>query len=277
MKVLCREAPAINPKNPNVDTQGLPPPDKIQEMSTLPEDAPFQNVIEIGKLIAQLWAHESIVYTYSQRANFQLPTDIIHYFFAKAEEVMQPDYMPSNDDLLRCRIHSTGVKQELFTLSESIKFNLLDVGGQRNERKKWVRCFENVTAVLYVVALSEYDQLCYEDNETNRVLEALDLFEDITNSEWFAETPIILFLNKKDLLAEKIKTIPPQDFFPEYRGDGSYKSVIEFLEKEFGERNQQDREIISHVTCATNTDDVQQVFNDYVKDILVKKQNEKLM
>merc|ERR1719229_1850410 len=159
--------------------------DLVSGINQLPYDAPFQDVENVGNLIKKLWETDLIKYTYGQRADYQLPTDIIHYFFDKATAVMQPGYMPSNDDLLRCRIHSTGVKKELFKIQE-IKFHLLDVGGQRNERKKWVRCFENVTAVLYVVALSEYDQLCYEDNETNRVLEALDLFEDISNSEWFA-------------------------------------------------------------------------------------------
>jgi hypothetical protein len=33
-------------------------------------------------------------------------------------------------------------------------------GGQRNERRKWIHCFENVTAVIFVAALSEYDQVC---------------------------------------------------------------------------------------------------------------------
>merc|ERR1719273_493098 len=187
---------------------------------------------------------------------------------------MQDDYLPSQEDLLHCRIHSTGVKSETFSMEpdDSLQFRLLDVGGQRSERKKWVRCFENVTAVLYVVAISEYDQLCYEDNETNRVLEALDLFEDIANSEWFADIDIILFLNKKDLLSEKIKKVPPQNFFPSFSGDGSYDSVINFLRAEFNDRNQQEREVITHVTCATETDDIKDVFVNKVQRILSQKQ-----
>lgn len=249
--------------------------DLIQQVKELPYDAPFKDLDKIGKLIAKVWGKPSIKKTYAQRSQYQLPTDIIHYFFDQAEKVMDPDYLPTDEDLLRCRIHSTGVKSEHFKLPDGTEFRLLDVGGQRNERKKWVRCFENVTAVLYVVALSEYDQKCYEDNDTNRVQEALDLFEDITNSEWFADTPIILFLNKRDLLAEKIVTIPPKTFFPEFLGDGSYESVISFLQNEFDERNQQDREINSHVTCATTTSDVQKVFETTVMKILNKKKKRK--
>jgi hypothetical protein len=47
----------------------------------------------------------------------------------------------------------------------------LDVGGQRNERRKWIHCFEGVTAVMFVAAISEYDQMLYEDEKENRVHE----------------------------------------------------------------------------------------------------------
>ena len=47
-------------------------------------------------------------------------------------------------------------------------FEMYDVGGQRNERKKWIHCFDNVTAVIFVAALSEYDQNLFEDATTNR-------------------------------------------------------------------------------------------------------------
>jgi len=190
---------------------------------------------------------------------------------------MKPGYIPSEKDLLHCRIHSSGVKSETFEIKnpknedKAIKFRLLDVGGQRSERKKWVKCFENVTAVLYVVAISEYDQLCYEDNETNRVLEALDLFEDIANSEWFADIDIVLFLNKKDLLLEKINTVNFKDYFKEYPGNGAYQSVVDYMQQEFTSRNQQEREVLTHVTCATETTDIKKVFGTHILKILQDK------
>lgn len=39
---------------------------------------------------------------------------------------------------------------------------MVDVGGQRSERKKWIHCFENVTSIIFLAALSEYDQVLYE-------------------------------------------------------------------------------------------------------------------
>ncbi len=56
------------------------------------------------------------------------------------------------------------------------------MGGQRNERKKWIHCFDDVTAVIFVAALSEYDQTLFEDSTTNRLLGAVELFGEICNN-----------------------------------------------------------------------------------------------
>ncbi len=87
---------------------------------------------------------------------------------------------------------------------KDLNFRVFDVGGQRSERKKWIHCFEDVTAIIFIVALSEYDQVLVEDETTNRMHESLRLFDSICNNKWFVNTSIILFLNKKDLFEEKI-------------------------------------------------------------------------
>ena len=45
---------------------------------------------------------------------------------------------------------------------------MFDVGGQRSERKKWIHCFEGVTAIIFCVALSAYDLVLAEDEEMVR-------------------------------------------------------------------------------------------------------------
>lgn len=47
---------------------------------------------------------------------------------------------------------------------------MFDVGGQRSERKKWIHCFEGVTAIIFCVALSGYDLVLAEDEEMNRLV-----------------------------------------------------------------------------------------------------------
>lgn len=56
-------------------------------------------------------------------------------------------------------------------------FEMYDVGGQRNERKKWIHCFDSVTAIIFVAALSEYDQVLFEDASTNRYVPFLSKVE----------------------------------------------------------------------------------------------------
>ena len=72
------------------------------------------------------------------------------------------DYKPSEQDLLRVRYRTTGINEILFK-NNVLTFRMFDVGGQRTERKKWIHCFDNVTSVLFVAAVSEYDQGLYED------------------------------------------------------------------------------------------------------------------
>ena len=57
---------------------------------------------------------------------------------------------------------STGITETMFKIRE-LTYKLFDVGGQQSERKKWIRCFENVTALVFLVSLSEYDQMLYEN------------------------------------------------------------------------------------------------------------------
>lgn len=52
------------------------------------------------------------------------------------------------------------------TLTVFLFNRMVDVGGQRSERRKWIHCFESVTSIIFLVALSEYDQVLAEcDNE----------------------------------------------------------------------------------------------------------------
>ena len=54
----------------------------------------------------------------------------------------------------------------------------------RSERKKWIHCFEGVTAIIFCVALSGYDLVLAEDEEMNRMMESMKLFDSICNNKW---------------------------------------------------------------------------------------------
>ena len=147
---------------------------------------------------------------------------------------------------------------------------MFDVGGQRSERKKWIHCFENVTAIVFLVAVSEYDQVLLEDEMVNRMQEALTLFDSICNSRWFVKTSIILFLNKIDIFKEKIKTSPIGKTFPDYQGGEDYDSACEYFLHRFVSLNQSDvKQVYTHFTCATDTTQIKFVMAA-VNDIIIQ-------
>ena len=170
-----------------------------------------------------------------------------------------------------------GIVTERYNIDETT-FEMYDVGGQRNERKKWIHCFDGVTAVIFVAALSEYDQSLFEDASTNRMTEALALFEDICNNDYFLKSSMILFLNKRDLFAEKIKTKNIRDYpmYSDYDGpDNDYEAGVQYFVKKFLSKNKSKtgRKVYHHVTCATDTSNVKIVF-DSCKDIILRQQLE---
>lgn len=112
---------------------------------------------------------------------------------------------------------TTGIIEYPFVL-ENITFRMVDVGGQRSERRKWIHCFENVTSIMFLAALSEYDQVLVESDNENRMEESKALFRTIITYPWFQNSSVILFLNKKDLLEEKIMHSHLVDYFPEFDG-----------------------------------------------------------
>jgi len=186
------------------------------------------------------------------------------------ERVARKDFLPSNDDILRARVRTTGIVENKFEV-ENNHFQIFDVGGQRNERKKWIHCFEGVTAVLFVCAISEYDQTCFEDETTNRMSEAMTLFSEISNSQYFINSAMILFLNKRDLFAEKIKKVPLKEGFPDYKGTNEYDDAIKYIQTQFEAKCvDKQKAIYTHVTCATDKNNVNAVFNA-VKDIVIRQ------
>lgn len=73
--------------------------------------------------------------------------------------------------------------------------------------------------LTHIMFCSGYDLVLAEDEEMNRMIESMKLFDSICNSKWFVDTSIILFLNKKDLFEEKITRSSLTICFPEYTGE----------------------------------------------------------
>jgi len=221
----------------------------------------------IANDVKVLWEDAGIQQAYARQSEFQL-NDSARYYFEAIDRLAAEDYIPSEQDVLRSRAKTTGIIETEFTVMKT-SFKMVDVGGQRSERKKWMHCFQDVTAVIFCVAMSEYDLNLYEDDETNRMHESLKLFREICNSRWFTDTSMILFLNKRDLFEEKVKRVDLKVAFEDYTGGCNYDNAVAFIKDKFLQQNDNPKKhIYIHLTCATNTDNIQVVFNA-VKDIIL--------
>ncbi len=191
------------------------------------------------------------------------------YFVNEVDRLSSETYLPSDEDILRCRVTTTGITETNFTIG-TMTYKMVDIGGQRSERKKWIHCFEGARTIIFMAAISEYNISIMEDDSVNRMREALGLFDSIVNSRWFNKTSIILFLNKIDLFAEKIKTVPISDYFPDYKGGDDYDDACAYFRGRFESLVQGDgKQIYTHFTCATDSKQIKFVM-DAVNDIVVK-------
>lgn len=217
--------------------------------------------------VKKLWHDQGIQAAFNRSSEFQL-NDSAKYYFEAVERLAAEDYIPTEQDVLRSRAKTTGIIETEFTV-EKTHFKMVDVGGQRSERKKWMHCFQDVTAVIFCVAASEYDLTLYEDDQTNRMHESIKLFKEICNSKWFIDTSMILFLNKKDLFEEKIKKVDLKVCFPEYNGGCNVDNATNFIKDKFLQQNDNPKKhIYIHLTCATDTNNIQVVFAA-AKDIIL--------
>ncbi|MED6257515.1 Guanine nucleotide-binding protein subunit alpha-13 [Ataeniobius toweri] len=189
-----------------------------------------------------------------------------------------PEYLPSQQDILLARKPTKGIHEYNFEI-KNVPFKMVDVGGQRSERRRWFECFDSVTSILFLVSSSEYDQVLMEDRQTNRLSESLNIFETIVNNRVFGNVSIILFLNKTDLLEEKVKQVSIKDYFPEFSGEpSSLVDVKSFLVECFRRkrRDQQQKPLYYHFTTAINTENIRLVFRD-VKDTILHDNLKQLM
>ncbi|CAK5090566.1 unnamed protein product [Meloidogyne enterolobii] len=174
---------------------------------------PFQLPKFISSL-KQFWTDPALHREVLPRlGQFHMQESLPH-FFNSIDRISQPNYVPTIQDILLLRVPTSGIVEVQFNVNR-FPFRVFD----RNERRKWIHCFDNVQAIIFVAAISEFDQTLEEDENTNRLIESLHLFKSICMAKWFINTGIILFLNKTDLFEQKIagkKSI--KQLFPSYTG-----------------------------------------------------------
>eukprot|EP01126_Amoeba_proteus_P009676 TRINITY_DN1367_c0_g2_i8.p1 TRINITY_DN1367_c0_g2~~TRINITY_DN1367_c0_g2_i8.p1 ORF type:complete len:359 (-),score=52.25 TRINITY_DN1367_c0_g2_i8:197-1273(-) len=218
---------------------------------------------EVAACISELWKYKDA------RQAFELKNKASHvqilsaapYYFEHVERFASPHFRPTDEDTTLAKLRTTGVTETNFEVSGN-QFSMLDVGGQRSERRKWLHCFEGVSAVIYLAALDEYDLTMEEDNDTNRMEESLKLFKEVVGSPWFSEHTCILFLNKVDLFQDKIKQYPLSMYFNDFPKEDSqnFDRSVEFIRNKY-EKIYSNGKLHCFTTCAIDRSNCERVFS----------------
>ena len=217
--------------------------------------------------IAALWQDLGVQLTYENRAKFDVHQlyDGDGFFLSRLTELRDIRWLPTEEDIIRTRVRSLGVEQYQWEDASGQRYRLTDVAGQRSERTKWMGFFNDATCVIFVAALSEYDQVLSEDPGVNRLQETLQTFQQLTTVHWFDPIPLVLLLNKADLYREKIQRVSLKLCFPKYRGgkgEGKDEAEegLEFIQNEFLKRVRsagepgKERPVFVHVVSAVQAD-----------------------
>lgn len=111
---------------------------------------------ELAEVIDTLWKDAGVQRIYARRNDFW-HMDGTAYYLNEVYRIAGFDFVPNEDDMIWARIRTTGI-----VVSEVVEkpyhFQIVDVGGQRSERRKWIHCFDDVKAVIYLASLSGYNQ-----------------------------------------------------------------------------------------------------------------------
>ena len=190
---------------------------------------------EVRDAIEVLRVNPGLRAVYKRRREYQLEDNIMEYF-DDIQRIGDINYVPTTEDILRSRVRTTGIhKYDL--RSEAMPYRVLDVGGERSERQKWSRCYDDVDVVIFTIDAIALDKLLFEDETTNRMQEQLVLFDSIVNSSWFKTTRFIVVFTRLDRLEDCLKDCDVQEYLPDCPADAdgntSLIAYTKYLECQF--------------------------------------------
>ncbi|ETO18061.1 hypothetical protein RFI_19234 [Reticulomyxa filosa] len=145
---------------------------------------------------------------------------------------------------------------------------------------------DNINLILYVMSLSAYDQVLFEDISVKCYDETFSVFDDLTQNRIFYNTDFVVFFNKVDVFDVKIGAVPFTTCVPSFNTEWAHnrKKIVGYVRTKFETLFKQNteamhrkptksifrntnspppqRDVFFHVTCATDTRRMQQVIND---------------
>jgi len=226
--------------------------------------------------IKQLWSHPFIKLLIDKR-KLRLQESADH-FFNSIDRVTEHEYTPSTDDILRSRLQTMGIASHSFNVTvngKPILWHLYDVGGARGLRHTWVPYFDDANAIIFLAPVSAFDQYLDEDPKMNRINDSLQLFTYICSNELLKKVHLVLFLNKTDVLREKLSGgVSVKRYIPSF-GDrkNNYDTVVDYFRTHFlqvhRKNNEEQRVLYTHLTSVVDTKTTQGIIRN-VRDSIFR-------
>ncbi|EKM61839.1 uncharacterized protein PHACADRAFT_248710, partial [Phanerochaete carnosa HHB-10118-sp] len=241
-------------------------------------DDPVHTINRYAPYIAKLWRDERVKRRLLER-RIRLE-ESSGFYLDELDRITAKMYFPTNDDVLKARLKTTGVIECTFMVPNpefrGVEWKIYDVGGARPQRQAWAPYFEDVDAIIFLAPISAFDQVLAEDPRMNRLEDSLYLWRSVVSNKMLANVSIILFLNKCDLLRKKIERgVKLRDYMITYRDrPNDYDTVFSYLKLKFSvifwHSRTSDRELYTHGTSMIDTRSTRSIiFN--VRDIILRR------
>ncbi|KAJ2922142.1 hypothetical protein H1R20_g14945, partial [Candolleomyces eurysporus] len=203
------------------------------------------------------------------------------FFLDEASRITEEDYVPLPEDVLKARVTTVGPEAHVIVDEKELDSNarewtIYDVGGSRSQRAAWAQFFDDVNIIIFLAPMSGFNQVLAEDESVNRLTDSLRLWQTICSNKILANLEFVIFLNKLDILAAKLKSgIQFSQFVTSYVDKpNETKPVAKYLLDVFVSLHQQHsprkRKLHPHLTCAVDTKATSSVITRIRDMILVK-------
>lgn len=225
-----------------------------------------------------IWLDEAVQGVY-RNTSYPMTISNFDYIMNNIDRITSREFVPTDEDIIIARQRTTGCYTTNFT-HHSYHWNIIDVGGQKPERVKWLPIMkeEELQAVIFIAAIDEFNVRSTEEDGT-KLDTSIKLFKEVVEDiRDVGYGTVMLFLNKVDSFSKKILYDDTyEEFvctFPDYKGPRVVENCIEHVFQKFVQiigDTVEEIEIHHHPTCALDTEAMSCVFDAITKDLYVHR------